>query len=293
MFNIGISFLENNKNDKEKNSELNNFYKTNEKFYGGKYSSAKPFSVPTSALNNNQIKILSENIGKLPEEKDVIKLPQEATTIVYEDSDLIKTSQYGKKNRHFVTTTNAALQQTLIPSNEFTKKINTTSTNNNLLLNSKYFPENINKIIVETKKNTATSTYPPTNAEFEPDEFTEEETHVSELPTQRQEFNLLPRSSPLSWFGNTQNANWRNFLRGRGGIKDNSYNLYNRISPDTSSRCSLQCPPCRRVMQQRRLRRKTAEKHSAELAVRLGTCNTRRDRMVGIFRFSHYNCFLN
>lgn len=55
-----------------------------------------------------------------------------------------------------------------------------------------------------------------------------------------------------------------------------------KVVPNSNGECALQCPPCLKYDTKRRLRRKTAL-NNAELTVRLGTCNTRRDRMVRNF----------
>uniref|UniRef100_A0A915EQE0 ZP domain-containing protein n=1 Tax=Ditylenchus dipsaci TaxID=166011 RepID=A0A915EQE0_9BILA len=104
----------------------------------------------------------------------------------------------------------------------------------------------------------------------------------------------IHQSSHLPGFSATaQTANWRNFLRGRPGLDGQSFRRYgSKVSPDANGECPLICPPCDDCRSKYTYdgsssddsrggsrRRRTAE-HAAELEIRLGACNTRRDRMA-------------
>lgn len=111
-------------------------------------------------------------------------------------------------------------------------------------------------------------------------------------------------------------------MRGRTVATDGfSFHRVNSpITPNENGECPLQCPPCNECMQQRKLfddsiitesnvlhnlktngygyiynnekekslfkQNNLLPQNSAELEIRLGTCNTRRDRIVNFFLFN-------
>lgn len=71
-------------------------------------------------------------------------------------------------------------------------------------------------------------------------------------------------------FENYERGNWHDFLR---GTQPPSNRRYSKLQSE--DKCPLVCPPCDSAR-----RRRQAQSNSAEIDVRLGTCNVQRDRTV-------------
>jgi hypothetical protein len=79
-----------------------------------------------------------------------------------------------------------------------------------------------------------------------------------------------PKNNNGGGFANYERGNWHDFLRGSQSPINRRYGKH-----QTEERCPLVCPPCELAR-----RRRQAQLNSAEIDVRLGTCNVQRDRTV-------------
>lgn len=84
-----------------------------------------------------------------------------------------------------------------------------------------------------------------------------------------------PPTSSKNGFANYEHGNWRDFLRGTGEQPSSNSRRYK----NSKEECPLVCPPCEETARHRR----QAKLNSAEIDVRLGTCNVQRDRTVSSF----------
>lgn len=78
-------------------------------------------------------------------------------------------------------------------------------------------------------------------------------------------------------FANYEHGNWKDFLRGEypPSQKNGEYQPDDKYPP-------LACPPCETTR-----RRRQTKSNSAEIDIRLGTCNVQRDRTVKLIEESY------